>query len=124
MADGHAGEADARAPAPAREPVPPPAGPPAARSAAAAVVPAPATARADPSGDGFVVQVAATKERREADTIARRLTAKGFPAFVSVSTSGPQLFRVRVGTYTDRRQAQTIAARLEKEEQFKPWVTR
>ena len=137
VADGNAVEAVARAPAPAREPVPPPAATPSPIAASKGAAPAgsmsdgpvasaapPATARADPTGDGFVVQVAATKVRREADTIARRLAAKGFPAFVSVSTSGPQMFRVRVGTYADRHQAQTIAARLEKEEQFKPWITK
>jgi hypothetical protein len=31
---------------------------------------------------------------------------------------------VRVGKYPSRREADTIAARLEREEQFKPWVTR
>jgi cell division septation protein DedD len=68
-----------------------------------------------------VVQVAAVRQRSEADTIARRLTGKGYPAFVT--TAGAN-FRVRVGKFGDRRQAETIAARLEREEQFKPWITR
>jgi hypothetical protein len=34
------------------------------------------------------------------------------------------VFRVRVGKYEDRKEAETIAKRLEKEEQFKPWITR
>jgi cell division septation protein DedD len=67
------------------------------------------------------VQVAAVRQRSEADTIARRLTGKGYPAFVT--TAGAN-FRVRVGKFGDRRQAETIAARLEREEQFKPWITR
>jgi hypothetical protein len=29
-----------------------------------------------------------------------------------------------VGTFPTRREAETIAAKLQKEEQFKPWVTR
>jgi SPOR domain len=34
------------------------------------------------------------------------------------------VFRVRVGKYADRREAETVARKLEKEEQFKPWITR
>jgi len=36
----------------------------------------------------------------------------------------PAVFRVRVGKFSTRREAETVAARLQKEEQFKPWVTR
>jgi cell division septation protein DedD len=76
---------------------------------------------AEPPGTGFVVQVAAVRQRAEANTIARRLSTKGYPAFVT--TAGAN-FRVRVGKYTDRREAESVAGRLEKEEQFKPWITR
>ena len=80
---------------------------------------------AEPKGTGFVVQVASLRSRGEADAIARRLSTKGFPSFVSTpGSSGPRVFRVRVGKYTDRREAETVARRLEKEEQFKPWITR
>jgi hypothetical protein len=34
------------------------------------------------------------------------------------------VYRVRVGKYKDRSEAQSVAARLEKEEQFNPWITR
>ena len=79
----------------------------------------------EPSGKGFVVQVAAVNDRREAETIARRLAGKGYPSFVTVPGSGtPRMFRVRIGKYNDRRQAESIATRLQKEEQFKPWITR
>jgi cell division septation protein DedD len=84
----------------------------------------PAAIRGDPAGSGFVVQVAAVRQRGEADTIARRLSSKGYPAFVTSPPGAPHLFRVRVGKYPDRREAESIAARLEKEEQFKPWITR
>jgi cell division septation protein DedD len=76
----------------------------------------------EPAGTGFVVQVAAVRQRGEADTIARRLTTKGYPAFVTSPPGAPHLYRVRVGKYPDRREAESIAARLEKEEQFKPWL--
>ena len=92
---------------------------------------APARASADasnpgePAGNGFVVQVAAVNDRREADTIAQRLSAKGYPTFVTTPPNGvPRMFRVRIGKYPTRREAETIAARLEKEDQFKPWITR
>ena len=72
-----------------------------------------------------MVQVAAVKERSEADTIAKRLKSKGFPSFVSSPGAGAaRVYRVRVGTYNDRREADAVARRLEKEEQFKPWITR
>ena len=81
-------------------------------------------AASDAAG-GFVVQVAAVKERGEADTIAKRLKSKGFPSFVTSPSAGAaSVYRVRVGKYSDRREAETIARRLEKEEQFKPWITR
>ena len=77
-----------------------------------------------PTDTGFVVQVAAVKERGEADTIARRLSGKGYPAFVTTAPGGVQMFRVRVGKFPDRREAESVAGRLQKEEQFKPWITR
>jgi len=77
------------------------------------------------SGDGFVVQVAAVKARNEADTIAKRLASKGFPSFVTTPGPGTAgVYRVRVGKFSDRKDAETVARRLEKEEQFKPWITR
>lgn len=76
---------------------------------------------AEPPGAGFVVQVAAVRQLAEANTIARRLSTKGYPAFVT--TAGAN-FRVRVGKYDDRREAESVAGRLEKEERFNPWITR
>jgi cell division septation protein DedD len=85
----------------------------------------PAEATAGPRGDGFVVQVASLRSRAEADAVARRLSSKGFPSFVTTPGSGgPRVFRVRVGKYVERREAESVARRLEKEEQFKPWITR
>jgi len=88
--------------------------------------PTPKTAAVnEPTGDGFVVQVAAVKERSEADTIAKRLSSKGFKSFVSSPSAGAaRVYRVRVGKFNDRREAENVARRLEKEEQFKPWITR
>jgi rare lipoprotein A len=77
------------------------------------------------SAGGYVVQVTAVKERGEADQIAKRLASKGFKSFVTSPGAGAaKVYRVRVGTYSDLREAQAVARRLEKEEQFKPWITR
>ena len=91
----------------------------------AKIAPASPALSREPAGTGFVVQVAAVNDRREADTIAKRLAAKGYPSFVTTPPNGtPRTFRVRVGKYPNRRDAESIAARLEREEQFKPWITR
>jgi len=84
-----------------------------------------ATAAGEPSGSGFVVQVAAVNDRREAETIATRLAGKGYPSFVTTPSRGAaRMFRVRIGKYPSRREAEAVAARLQKEDQFKPWITR
>jgi DedD protein len=102
---------------PAAAAAPPPAEPP-ARAASDA-------ARAEPAGQGFAVQIAALNVRSEADAIARRLSSKGYAAYVLSPADGtPSVYRVRVGKFPTRREAESIAARLQKEEQFKPWVTR
>jgi DedD protein len=79
----------------------------------------------EPDGQGFAVQIAALNIRSEAEAIAKRLTSKGYTAYVLTPASGtPAVFRVRVGKFPTRREAESIAAKLQKEEQFKPWVTR
>jgi len=84
--------------------------------------PAPARAEAEA---GFAIQVAAIREKDEADLMVKRLAAKGYPAYLVAPAKGaPTVFRVRVGKYKDRREADTVAARLQKEEQFKPWIVR
>ena len=96
-----------------------------AAAATTAVGTAPA-ADAVPTGSGFVVQVAAVRQRGEADTIRGRLAKKGYPAFITTASTsgGPTTYRVRVGKYPSRREADAVAAKLERDEQFKPWVTR
>ena len=99
---------------------------PAAAATAKPSTPAPApvaAASTEPAGAGFAIQVAALREREEADVIVKRLAGKGYPAYVVAPAKGqPSVFRVRVGKYKERREADTVAARLQKEEQFKPWI--
>ena len=78
-----------------------------------------------PAGSGYAVQVAALNVRSEADAIARKLASKGYAAYVQTPSDGtPSVYRVRIGTFKTRREAETVAARLQKEEQYKPWVTK
>ena len=80
---------------------------------------------AAPAGDGYVIQVAAMREHGDADAMARRLTSKGYSAFVvAPGAATPTMYRVCVGKFKTKREAETIASKLQKEEQFKPWITR
>jgi cell division septation protein DedD len=84
-----------------------------------------APAAGEPAGSGFAVQIAALNVRGDAEAIAKRLSSKGYAAYVLSPTSGtPTVYRVRVGKFQTRREAETVASKLQKEEQFKPWVTR
>ena len=103
-----------------------PAGPPSRPEAATARSSrsSPEAPRAEAEA-GFAIQVAALREREEADVIVKRLAGKGYPAYVVAPAKGaPSVFRVRVGKFKERREADTVAARLQKEEQFKPWIVR
>ena len=105
---------------PVEKPVEKPTPPPEAARAAAPAPPASVT-----SGDGFVVQVAALRDRTEADALVRRLSGKGYSAFVVNPVPGkPPVYKVQVGRFADRGEAARISARLKAEEQFSPWVTR
>ncbi len=96
--------------------------PPSPRAATPAVAPPAAT---EPSGPGFAVQVAAYKDRKDADVMLKRLLAKGYPAFIMAPVKGaPVFYRVRVGKYKSQRDAESVSRRLETEEQFKPWIAR
>jgi cell division septation protein DedD len=112
---------------PAAPPTTSAAAPPAPRAAVATPPPVAAStahAVAPVGGDGYVVQVAAVPEH-DADTIARRLSSKGYGVFVvAPRASAPALYRVRVGKFKTRREAEAVASRLQREEQFKPWITR
>ena len=106
--------------APEEKPVDKPLPPSEPARAAVAAPPASVT-----SGDGFVVQVAALRDRSEADALVRRLSGKGYSAFVVNPVPGkPPVYKVQVGRFADRGEAARVSARLKAEEQFSPWVTR
>lgn len=115
---------DAEAEKPATKPAEKPKAPqPAPRTAPA---PAPAASAAPVSGAGWVVQVAALRDRAAAVSIVQRLTRKGYQAFIVEPSRGAPApgFRVRVGPFQDRGQAEQASRRLEREDQFKPFITR
>jgi hypothetical protein len=86
--------------------------------------PAKATAALVSRPGVWVVQVQALKDHGAAAQLAERLVGKGYPAFVLGPVAGaPSIYRVQVGRYNDRREAEQVARRLEKEEQFKPWIS-
>jgi DedD protein len=105
-----------------------PAPPPPTRRATpepAPPVPAASGVPGEPAGDGFAIQLAALGKREEAEGIVRRLTSKGYSAYLMAPSAGaPAVYRVRVGKFKDRREAESVSARLQKEEQFKPWIVR
>jgi len=98
---------------------------PAERPATSSAPPAVAAAPAAVVGDGFVVQVAALRDRSEADAIVKRLAGKGYQAFVVNPVPGkPPVYKVQVGRFPARGDAEKTAARLKSQEQYSPWVTR
>ena len=115
-------QAPAPVPAQAAQAAPPkpsPVAPPPAAAPVATSVPA------APPGEGYVIQVAAMREHGDADAMAKRLSSKGYSAFVMApGAATPTMYRVRVGKFKTRREAEVVASRLQKEEQFKPWITR
>jgi cell division septation protein DedD len=121
-AETSAEESTAEPPTPQEaEPEPPP--------AAQTPAPEPSTPASQPApsdGKGWVVQIAALRDRAAATAIVRRLSGKGYQAFIVEPQRGAPApgYRVRVGPYPDRRQAEQASRRLEREEQFKPFITR
>jgi cell division septation protein DedD len=100
--------------------------PPPAPKAAAAPPPRPERAPTSGSRDSWVVQIVALRDKDTANSIVRRLSGKGYPAFLVNPAAGAPapVFKVQVGRYNDRDEAEQVRRRLEKEEQFKPWISR
>jgi cell division septation protein DedD len=102
---------------------PPIAVPPPAKPSASTEPPKPPSAKPAGGKPGFAVQLAALNTRGEAEAMVKRLSAKGYEAYVQDPAGGaPSIFRVRVGNYPTRGEAEIVAAKIEKEGQFKPWV--
>lgn len=113
-------------PAPAAEAPAPPVGPPPAPRPADKEPAAPSSASTGPRPGTWAVQVISLRDRSAAQQIVRRLSGKGFPAFLVAPTPGAptQVYKVQVGRYDDRAEAQKVGARLKKEEQLDTWIVR
>jgi cell division septation protein DedD len=101
---------------------PPP--PPVAETAPVAEPPPPPAAPATEAG--WVIQVAALRDREAALAVVKRLADKQYPVFLLEPEPGAPApaYRVRVGRFRERAEAERVARRLEREERFKPFITR
>ena len=70
-------------------------------------------ARPQPSAHGYLLQVAAMRSAREAETVKAKLALLGYQARVSRATiKGATWYRVRLGPFRDTRQVQQVRKRL------------
>jgi cell division protein FtsN len=92
---------------------------------APAATPTATAGSADPAGPGYVVKIVAYRDKGQSDALVARLAGKGYAAYVvTVAGKGAPLYSVRVGKFKTREDADAAKRRLEKEEQFKPLITR
>ncbi len=104
------------APPPPRQTTPPP--PP------RQTTPPPPSAASVPAGEGFVVQVFATREEAQAEKVRERLQAAGYEAFISsVLVGSLNNYRVRVGPYASREPAEKAAREITTDFKLETWVT-
>ncbi len=74
---------------------------------------------------GYMVQVAAFKNKKSAYSLRDELKEKGYPAHVSKNSQGNNLwYRVRLGEYASRQKAQQITAQLKKNTKLEPFISR
>ena len=73
---------------------------------------APARSQVAGVADGWAVQLSALRDRKDAETLSRRVKAAGFEAFVDDTrgADGTTLWRVRVGPRAERADAEKLAA--------------
>jgi DedD protein len=112
-----AAQAQAQPPAQAQpqtqpRPAPATAKPPATTPAVAPSAPA----KPSTSGSGrFAVQLGSFSVRENAERLVREMNAKGFATFITpTSSSGRQLYQVRVGPTRDRASAEALATQLKR----------
>ena len=84
----------------------------------------PATTRRGKEAAGYTVQVAASREKKDAEKLVKELRARGLDVFVvppQFSDAKDNLYRVQVGPYATRAEAVRIRDRIAKEG-FKPFI--
>ncbi len=106
--------------APVRE-----AAPPKPRETASAPAPARRAAPPAATGERYVLQVAASSNRLDAEAVARALKSRGLPAFVETPKQAgvhDSLYRVQIGPYPSREAAEAMKPRLEREGFKNPFI--
>ncbi|MFB3920421.1 MAG: SPOR domain-containing protein [Terriglobia bacterium] len=77
-------------------------------------------------GMGFTVQVAASKDKGDAEKLVKELKSRGYAVFLVLpeyAKTGDNLYRVQVGPFATRGQAESVRDRIAKEG-FKPFIRR
>lgn len=77
-------------------------------------------------GMGFTVQVAASKEKEDAEKLVKELKSRGYAVFLVLpeyAKAGDNLYRVQVGPYRTREEAAIVRDKIAKEG-FKPFIRR
>lgn len=77
----------------------------------------------EPAAGSIIIQVFASPSRDEAIKIRDRLRKGGEKAYLSPTTKGETLYRVRVGPFKKRERAVTVAAKIQKTYKLDTWVT-
>jgi cell division septation protein DedD len=75
---------------------------------------------------GITVQVAASRNRADADKMVEILKARGYPVFVvtpEYADAKDNLYRVQVGPFRSAEEAETVRAKLV-QEGLKPFIRR
>lgn len=116
----------AAAKTPAAVPAKQAAPPPTSTARQAAAPPADTSVPTSGKTGTWVVQVIATRDRTVANSVVKKLAAKGYPAFLVTPATGAAqpFYKVHVGRYDDRGEAEQVSTRIKKEEQFQSWITR
>lgn len=112
----------------------PPAPPAPASTAPVAATPAPSGAALPPAqskaapaaptaGPPWTIQVAAFKNRKQADDMRQQLASSGLEAYVATLAEGHARYRVRIGTFKSREEATAAAERLRGSRSLNVFVT-
>ncbi len=86
----------------------------------------PAGGKSTQVGMGFTVQVAASKDKQDAEKLVKELKSRGFAVFLVLpefAKAGDNLYRVQVGPYGTREEAAIVRDKIAKEG-FKPFIRR
>jgi cell division protein FtsN len=111
-----------------------PAPPAPASTAPVAATPAPSGAALPPAqskaapaaptaGPPWTIQVAAFKNRKQADDMRQQLASSGLEAYVATLAEGHARYRVRIGTFKSREEATAAAERLRGSRSLNVFVT-